>query len=55
MYFNILFVEFVFLIQSFISIFSNKVLDTSRDEDVFLFIVQNAFKLSIPFVERNEY
>ena len=35
--------------------FGNKVLDTSRDEDVFLFVVQNAFKLSLPFVERNEY
>ena len=35
--------------------FGNKVLDTSRDEDVFLFVVQNAFKLSFPFVERNEY
>ena len=30
-------------------------MDISRDEDVFLFIVQGAFKLSIPFVERNEY
>ena len=32
-----------------------KEIDISRDEDVFLFIVQNAFKLSFPFVERNEY
>ena len=35
--------------------FGNKQMDISRDEDVFLFIVQGAFKLSIPFVERNEY
>jgi len=34
--------------------FGNKVLDISRDEDIFLFIVQNAFKLSIPFYERSE-
>ena len=31
-----------------------KEIDISRDEDVFLFMV-NAFKPSIPFVERNEY
>ena len=35
--------------------FGNKQMDISRDEDVFLFIVEGAFKLSIPFVERNEY
>ena len=35
--------------------FGDKELDISRDEDVFLFFVQNAFKLSIPFVERSEY
>ena len=35
--------------------FEDKQIDISRDEDVFLFVVQNAFKLSFPFVERNEY
>ena len=33
----------------------DKQIDISRDEDVFLLTVQNAFKLSIPFVDRNEY
>ena len=35
--------------------FGDVFIDISRDEDVFLLIVQKAFKLSIPFVERNEY
>ena len=33
----------------------DKQIDISRDEDVFLLTVMQAFKLSIPFVERNEY
>ena len=35
--------------------FEDKQIDISRDEDVFLLTVMQAFKLSIPFVERNEY
>ena len=34
--------------------FGNKVIDISRDEDVFLFVIENAFKLSIPFLETTE-
>jgi len=33
----------------------DKQIDISRDEDVFLLTAQNAFKLSIPFVDHNEY
>ena len=35
--------------------FEDKQIDISRDEDVFLLTVMQAFKLSIPFVDRNEY